>query len=262
MNLAFGQQLKDWRGRRRMSQLQLALAADVSARHVAFLETGRARPSRGMVLKLGEALDMPLSARNLMLDAAGFNGQFSARPLDSDAMAPVRAAIRHMIDRHAPFPALVFDRHWVVIDANGPAEALLSFLRIARGESLLSVLTEPGRGAELVENWAELAGHFFSRLRIESAHLGGDPVLDLAASQLAQDPALGDVHPRSEAPPVLPIRLRIGGGVYALFSTITQFGTASDIALCDLKIEMFFPADSAAETLFRTLAVEAAPLEA
>ncbi|THV25107.1 helix-turn-helix transcriptional regulator [Peteryoungia ipomoeae] len=259
MNRGFAQELKDWRGRRRMSQLQLALAAEVSARHVAFLETGRARPSRGMVLKLGEALDMPLAARNLMLDAAGFSGQFSAKPLDSDAMAPVRAAIRHMIDGHAPFPALVFDRHWVVIDANRPAEALLSLLGLERGDSLLQVLTKPGRGAELVENWAELAGHLVGRLRLESAHVGGDPVLELASVRLAEDPALDGYQPRSEAPPVLPIRLRMGGGVYALFSTITQFGTASDIALSDIKIEMFFPADADAESLFRGAAATVAP---
>ncbi|MGL3605424.1 MmyB family transcriptional regulator [Rhizobium sp. G187] len=254
MLIEFGRHLKDWRGRRRMSQLQLALVAEVSARHVAFLETGRAKPSQAMVLRLGEALEMPLAARNLMLDAAGFRATYAARPLESEAMAAVKAAIRHIVDNHAPYPAVVLDRHWTVLDGNRPAGAMLAALGLQKGDSLLSLVTEPGRGAALVENWPELASHFISRLRIESAHVGGDPVLDRAASILAADPALTGAVQHGDMPPVLPLRLKVGGDVYPMFSTITQFGTATDIALSDIKIEMFFPADAKTKTLFDELA--------
>ncbi|WP_395815849.1 helix-turn-helix domain-containing protein [Devosia sp.] len=253
MTDSFGTQLKQWRGRRRMSQLQLALVAEVSARHLAFLETGRARPSRAMVMRLGEALEMPLGVRNHLLDAAGFRAAYGQRTLHSSAMAPFRRAIDHMIQAHAPYPAFVFDRHWLLLDANATGKALLAGLGTRIGESFIDLLLQPGRGPELVENWVEVATHLAARFRLESTHLGGDPVLDRAATELALhlDPARtrdGDL------PPVVPVRFRIGDGVYPVFSTVAQFGTAEDIALADIKIELFFPEDDATDQLFRSMA--------
>lgn len=253
MTADFSQQLRLWRGRRRMSQLQLALEADVSARHVAFLETGRAKPSRAMVLRLGEALDMPRTDRNLMLDAAGFRPAYGLRRFDSEAMAPVMKAIRHMIRGHAPYPAFVFDRHWTVLDTNDSGRAMLIGFGLATGDSFIEFLLAPGRGETLVENWGEVAAHLGSRFRLESAHLGGDPVLDRAATTLGGDPAVQAHASAGELPPVVPVHFRLDGQIYPMFSTITQFGTAEDIALADIKIEMFFPADDATEALFRRL---------
>ncbi len=253
MTLSFGSQLRDWRGRRRMSQLQLALNADVSARHIAFLETGRATPSRTMVMRLGEALDMPRADRNHLLDAAGFRPAYVRRSFDDAAMAPIRRAIAHLIRGHLPYPAFVFDRHWRIVDANDTGHAMLSGFGLVPGDSFIDFLLQPGRGPELVDNWEDVAHHLSSRFRLESAHLGGDQVLENAAAVLG-----GHVHahshvPTADLPPVLTVRFRMGEAVYPMFSTITQFGTAEDIALADLKIELFFPADEATETLFRQM---------
>ncbi len=250
----FGGQLRSWRGKRRMSQLQLALMADVSARHIAFLETGRAKPSRPMVLRLGEALEVPRADRNLLLDAAGFRAAYASRPLDSRAMAPIAKAITHMIEGHLPYPAFVFDRHWVVMDANASGRAMLAGFGLAAGDSFIDFLLTPGRGEALVENWPEVAQHLAARFRLESAHLGGDPVLDKAAAGLADAYTPADGLKGGDLPAVLAVRFRSGGQVFPMFSTITQFGTAEDIALADIKIEMFFPTDEACEALFRQLA--------
>jgi len=254
MDLDFGQHLKTWRGQRRLSQLQLALEAGVSSRHIAFLETGRARPSRSMVLRLGEALDMPRADRNLMLHAAGFRAAYGRRSFDDEALAPVRRAISHMIKGHQPYPAFVFDRHWTILGANESGQMMLSGFELSEGDNFISFLLRPGKGAELVENWGEVAAHLSSRFRLESAHLGGDTLLDHAAAALSQE-AGPSLHAGSgDLPPVVPVQFRFAGGVYPMFSTITQFGTAEDIALADIKIEMFFPADDVTETLFQQMA--------
>lgn len=250
----FGGQLRNWRGKRRMSQLQLALVADVSARHIAFLETGRAKPSRHMVLRLGEALEVPRAERNLMLDAAGYRAAYARRPLDSATMAPIRRAISHMIAGHMPYPAFVFDRCWTVMDANASGHAMLSGFGLTAGDSFIDFLLQPGQGAELVENWHEVAGHLAARFRLESAHLGGDAMLERAAEALACEVGEGDHGVSGDLPPVLAVRFRFGGMVYPMFSTITQFGTADDIALADIKIEMFFPSDDACEAFFLSMA--------
>lgn len=256
MGLEFGGHLRTWRGKRRMSQLQLALAAEVSARHIAFLETGRAKPSRRMVLRLGDALDVPRADRNLMLDAAGFRAAYASRPLDSAAMEPIRKAITHMIEGHSPYPAFVFDRHWKVLDANASGRAMLAGFGLDAGDSFIDFLLVPGQGPELVENWIEVAHHLAARFRLESAHLGGDPVLERAAAELSFGPEQQHDEPAKggDLPPVLTVRFRLGGQVYPMFSTMTQFGTAEDIALADIKIEMFFPTDVVCEALFRQMA--------
>lgn len=255
MTVDFGGQLRNWRGKRRMSQLQLALMADVSARHIAFLETGRAKPSRHMVLRLGEALEVPRAERNLMLDAAGFRPAYASRPLDDASMEPIRRAITHILAGHMPYPAFVFDRHWRVVEANGTGGAMLTGFGLGIGDSFIDFFLEPGRGPDLVENWVEVAAHLAARFRLESVHLGGDPVLEQAAHHLAGASSPGEHGKGSDLPAVLDLRFRSGGQVFPMFSTITQFGTADDIALADIKIEMFFPSDEACEALFQQMAV-------
>jgi transcriptional regulator with XRE-family HTH domain len=147
--------LRDWRHRRRLSQLPLATEAEVSPRHLAFLETGRARPSRGMVLRLARVLDLPHPAANAILAAAGFSAQFPALGLDSAEMAVVRQAMEWTIARHAPFPALVMDRLWTILAMNAPAQRLFGPVGLAPGVSLLALLQDLSLLQAAVETWAE-----------------------------------------------------------------------------------------------------------
>ena len=240
---SFGVMLKTWRGRRRMSQLDLGLAANVSARHISFLETGRARPSRSMVLQLTETLDVPRSNRNTLLAAAGFSQAYTARSLEADEMVYVRRAMDWTLDRHAPFPALAFDRHWRIVRTNAVSGVLLKGMGLGEGDSLLNAFIDGGSFAEALENRDEVGRHMVARLRTESAHLGGDTILDRAAETLASRLEIDVESGASPLPAVIPARYRANGIVLSLFSTISQFGSTEDIALADLKIELMFPAD-------------------
>ena len=239
----FGALLKTWRGQRRMSQLDLGLAANVSARHISFLETGRARPSRTMVLTLSETLGVPRGKRNALLTAAGFAQAYTARSLDAADMEPVRAAMDWTLERHAPFPAMAFDRHWRIVRLNPVSEALLSAMNLGKGDSLLDAFFAGGPFSEALENRDEIARHMVTRLRTESAHLGGDPILDAAVEKLVESLGEDAEHAAGTLPAVIPARFRSNGVVLAFFSTISQFGSTEDIALADLKIELMFPAD-------------------
>jgi transcriptional regulator with XRE-family HTH domain len=243
MEVAFGSALKEWRGKRRMSQIDLGLTANVSARHVAFLETGRSRPSRSMVLQLAEALNVPRPARNVMLNAAGFAAAYRARTLDEDAMRDVRAAVDWTISRHEPYPAIVLDRHWGLVAVNAMAAKMTAMIGLSVGDSLLAAMADQDKLPAVIDNWPEVGRHMLQRLRTESAYFGGDPVLDAAAKQLASEPEVSNFHHEGPLPATVPTRYRMAGKILSFISTIAQFGTAEDIALADLKIELMFPAD-------------------
>ena len=241
--------LKTWRKARRFSQLELALEADVSARHISFLETGRAQPSREMIARLGEALQAPMAARNQMLLQAGFAARYPAREWDAAEMAPIRAAVDHMMAAHAPYPALAVDRLWTVIQMNAPAAMLFGTMGVAPGDSLLDLMLSdhlPG----MIENWPTVAHHTARRLRTESAAQGGVEALDHVADALAQTtpPDTGGDQP------VVPAIYRAGPLRLSLFATIAQFGTPEDVLLDDLKIEMYFPADEETAAALRAMA--------
>lgn len=238
----FGSLLKEWRGLRRMSQLDLGAQAEVSARHISFLETGRARPSREMVLHLGEVLDVPRTHRNRMLEAAGFASAFGSRTLDSEEMSAARHAAEWMIDRHDPYPALIIDRHWVLVRANRTATMMLAGYGLAEGDSLLEAFVDSGLRSA-IDNWPEFGRHLLSRLRSESAAVGGDPVLDQALRTLAADPALALGDHTLTLPAFVPTRYRVGDRVASFLSTLAHFSGAEDVALADLRIELLFPAD-------------------
>ena len=245
----FPQTLKTWRRTRRLSQLDLALEAQVSARHISFLETGRARPSREMIARLGDTLSLPLSVRNQMLTQAGFAMRYAGSSWDDAQMKPVRAALDHMLDNHWPYPAFAVDRLWNVVRINAPATQLFGPLGIQVGASLIDlVLSE--QMPDMVENWPEVAHHSAQRLRTESAAQGGVQRLDEAAEQLSKVPLAA---PLSRGP-VMPAIYRAGGLRLSLFSTIAQFGTPEDLTLDDLKIEMFFPADAETKALLEQMA--------
>lgn len=243
---AFAKNLKSWRGARRFSQLELANRANVSARHLAFLETGRANPSRDMIARLGDALDLPLAARNELLINAGFAALYPSRHWDAEDMAPVRAAMDYMLDRHAPYPAFALDRHWKILKMNPPAERLFSVLGAQPGTCLIDLMRQ-AQTQDSIENWPDVAHHLAQRLRTESAANGHIPAFEAAALEFASLP----LPKRSPGSPVVPLIIRVGQTRFSLFSTIAQFGTPEDLTLDDLKIELFFPADAATESRLR-----------
>jgi transcriptional regulator with XRE-family HTH domain len=250
----FGTLLKQWRSLRRMSQLDLGVEAVVSARHISFLETGRARPSREMVLHLGEVLNVPRSDRNLMLEAAGFAAAYRARSLESDEMRAVRQAAEWLIERHEPYPALMIDRHWRLVGANRPAMVMLGGFGLAEGDSFLDALLGDGLRAA-IDNWTEFGRHLLTRLRSENSAAGGDPVLEDAIGRLAADPTLtaGVAGP---LPPFVPTRFRMGDTTLSFLSTLAHFAGAEDVTLADLRIELLFPADENTRQILNLFAGE------
>ncbi|MEL7485920.1 MAG: helix-turn-helix domain-containing protein, partial [Pseudomonadota bacterium] len=243
MTEPFGMLLKEWRTRRRVSQLDLGLAANVSARHISFLETGRANPSKAMVIQLSETLDVPRAARNSLLTAAGYAQAYKARSLDDPEMAFITDAMNWMLTRHDPFPAFAFDRAWRFVRLNACATQLFGGFGINVGDSMIDALTEPGPGRDAIVNRDEVIRHLILRLRTESAHLGGDDALDAAAQRLKAE--LGDrvCDTPGPMPAVTPVIYSAGAARFSFFSTIAQFGSTEDIALAEMKIELMYPAD-------------------
>lgn len=240
----FSDSLKSWRKQRRFSQLDLALEAEVSSRHLSFLETGRAKPSREMVDRLGEALHLPLAVRNQMLTLAGFAARYPGRDWQDAQMAPIRAAIDHMLLRHDPYPGFALDRMWRVVRMNRSAQSLFGLLGVREGADLLEI-SSSDLLPQVILNWPEVAQHLALRLRTESAGRGGDARFDAVAEELSKVGGQSEpVDPR----PVVSTIYRIGDQELSLFSTIAQFGAAEDLSLDDLKIELFFPSDDASKT--------------
>jgi transcriptional regulator with XRE-family HTH domain len=245
---SFGAALKDWRTKRHMSQLDLGAEANVSSRHIAFLETGRAKPSRMMVGQLSDALNIPRSTRNELLTAAGFAAMYKTRDLSTIEMAPVNAAVGWTLQRHDPYPGFALDRHWKLMAANQSGTALLGAVGVNVGDSFLQAMVENADFKSRIENWPIVARYMAVRLRTESIHAGGDPVLDDAAARLNAE-ASADKE-QTELPAVVATRVKVNDQVLSFFSTIAQFGTAEDIALADLRIELLFPADEVTKACF------------
>lgn len=241
--MEFGSVLRDWRARRRTSQLDLPLSSGVSARHISFLETGRARPSRTMALRLARDLDVPIEARNEWLVAAGFAPLYQRREPDEVEMRIAHDAVAWMVDRHDPYPGFALDRYWRIVRANGTATRLLSGFGIGEGDSLLDAFLdhEPLRAA--IVNRDEVAAHTRSRLSAESRHYGGDPVLDAAIARLTAngiDPRDDGLFPKGA---FVPVRYRANGTELSFFSAFSHFLTAQDVALAEIRVELMFPAD-------------------
>ena len=247
MQAGFGAALKEWRGLRRLSQMELGLGAGVSARHISFLETGRARPSRGMILRLCEALQVPGAGRDQMLAAAGL-ARFGGVAAAAEAqLQPLWDATARMLAGHMPYPAMALDRHWKIVKMNPAAGALLAGAGVAEGDSVLEALLENAVLRDALVNRVEVEQHMLSRLRAEQVYFGQDAVLEAAIARL-QDRGLDALEAPTEA--VIPARYRLGDKVCSFFSTITQFGSTTDVALSELKIEMFFPADAQTRAIF------------
>lgn len=242
----FGSALKRWRAMRRLSQLDLALEAGISSRHLCFLETGKAQPSRAMVITLADALDMPRDARNALLEAAGFAALYKARPTNDPGLALPLEALAWTLDRHAPYPAFAFDRWWRLVRANPPAQSMLAAAGLGVGDSLLEAIDAGGRLRAMIENWPDISRYMLARLRTELGALGADPVLEAAVKRLAAEPrVLAAEASGKPIPAVLPVIYRLGPARLSFISTVAHFGGAEDLALTDLRIEHLFPADEA-----------------
>jgi transcriptional regulator with XRE-family HTH domain len=253
--------LRIWRERRRLSQLELAGAADISARHVSFLETGRSVPSRAMLLRLAERLEVPLRERNALLLSAGYAPMYSERRLDDPALRQARAAVDLVIAGHSPYPALAVDRHWTMVSANAPVNLLLAGVdpRLLQPPvNALRLSLHPDGLGPRVENYTQWRTHVLMRLRQQIAATA-DPILIELLAELEAYPLIsksdGDAKSTDEVDyggVVVPFRLRTEFGVLSFFSTTTVFGTPLDVTLAELAIESFFPADpQTTETLNR-----------
>ena len=255
MGASVGELLRDWRLRRRLSQLDLSNLATVSARHLSFVETGRAKPSRELVLHLADRLDVPLRERNLLLHAAGYAPVFPERGLETDELRPVREAIDRVLAAH-PFPAVVVDRRHQLLSANAAAAELFAS-RVAPwlledGANALRATFHPDGLAGDIVNLGEFSAHLLAQLDRE-VDASADPFLVELAAELRSYPGVVGT-----APPVdptsrvfVPLVLRSDAGELRFFSTIATFGTALDVTVAELSIEQFFPADEPTARVLR-----------
>lgn len=247
-----GSLIREWRQRRRLSQLDLALEAEISQRHLSFLEGGRSRPSRDMVIRLADCLNVPLRQRNRMLVAAGFAPIYGERGLDDPDLGAAMDAVRLVLKGHEPFPAIAIDRGWNMIMANDAISPFLEGIEdpelLAPPVNVLRLALHPGGMAPRIENLDQWRTHLLERLRhqIEST---ADATLDSLERELSAYPGRRKGPPArfdpASAAVAVPLRMRIGEAVLSFISTTTVFGTPTDVTLSELAIESFFPADEA-----------------
>jgi transcriptional regulator with XRE-family HTH domain len=248
-NRSAGTILRTWRRRRRLTQLDLALDADISPRHLSFLETGRAQPSRRMLLHLSEELEIPLRDRNTLLVAAGFAPIFSERRLDDAALSVARRAVDVMLDAQKPLPAFALDRHWNIAASNRALQELYEGVApelLAPPVNALRLTLHPRGMAPRIENLGEWRAHLLARVR-HQIDVAPDPVLEGLLEEMLGYPG-GDgpeVHDHAERAVLLPLEIRTSLGLLSFFSTTTVFGTPMEVTLAELAIELFFPADAA-----------------
>ena len=267
MTRPIGDLLREWRERRRLSQLALALDAEVSTRHLSFLETGRARPSREMLLRLTERLEVPLRERNTMLLAAGFAPAFPERDLDDPALGVARAAVDRVLTGHEPFPALAIDRYWTLIAANRVVPALLTRVAPYLLQPPINVLRlslHPDGLAARIGNLPEWRAHLLARLSRQVALTADSRLADLLqelreyAGDRGAQGADQTIPDHNQASVAVPLRLHTEHGTLSLLSTTMVFGTPIDVTLSELAIEAFFPADAATADLLQRFPPQAA----
>jgi transcriptional regulator with XRE-family HTH domain len=257
-----GALLQYWRKTRHLSQLALANEADVSPRHVCFLETGRAKPSREMVMLLATALDVPLRERNALLLAAGFAPIYSETGLGAPELGPVREALDAILRQQEPFPAIVMNRRWDILNANGAATRFFGFLRGDRPApepaNVLRMMFDPDRLRPYVTNWEAVAEALVQRVHREAVGgVKGAATMELLAEILAYPGVPRSLRtPNLEAPlvPVVAVRFEKDGKAFNFFSTVTTLGTPQDITLQEVRIECFFPTDRETAERARELA--------
>ncbi len=254
MDSPFGSSLRRWRTLGRLSQLELAHRAGTTPRHLSFLETGRSRPTRGMVARLAEALALPLRERNTLLTAAGFAPDYPETDLEDADLAPFRAVLSSMLRAHEPFPGFVVDGHWTVLHATPAASALLP---PEPGSRNLVELMFAGAWRELIDNWADIAQPVARRLQRESAARPTDERLAALAALAREADGVADtpVGPAASTEErVLCPHFRWGERVIRTVSVAATFGQPLDVTLDELRVELFFPLDAEAEEAMRQFA--------
>lgn len=258
----FTNSLRQWRRFRKMSQLDLAVAADVSQRHVSWLETGRSQPSREMVLRLSDAMEVPLRDRNQFLNAAGFAAIYKESGLDEPSMESVRTVLNDILSNHNPYPAVVLDRYWNIQMQNQSADRFFAIpgdpqlLWDAVGDSgernIARLTVHPNGLRQFISNWDSVIVQFMRRLKNE-ARDSGDPEVMERYNQLEGYVDISDTQPTTELLPMLPLQLQLGDLQLSLCSVISTFGTAQDITANELRIEAFYPTDELTRTVFSGL---------
>lgn len=237
--------LKDWRQRRRRSQLELSNESGISTRHLSFVETGRSRPSRDMVLRIADQLEVPLRERNTLLLAAGYAPAYDERTLEDDDMTAIREALDLILTGYEPFPALVVDRDWNLVQANNAVGPLIADVAPELLEPPLNVLRlslHPDGMSSRIVNLSEWRGHLIDRLAREFA-VTGSPSTKALHDELMDYPG-GLSHASPDGRIAVPMRLRTDAGELSFISTVTTFGTAVDISVAELTVEAFLPADA------------------
>lgn len=259
-NSAFGDRLKKWRSLRHMSQNDLAVAANVSSRHISFLETGRARPSRKMILRLSEVLDIPLRSRNELLTAAGHRESFTETPLSDARMGSVSSVLNALLAAHDPFPAFVMDNDWNILRANKAASRLLAMLLNdiqkppSGSANVIDWLVLDGGINTVLANWQEIGFELVRRIHRKGEVEGSDPSLHLSLAKLvaALENAKVPTKPKTTEP-FLPICVRKGGLELTLYSTVTRIADPRDITLQELTLQTLCPANAATDQLLVSL---------
>lgn len=256
---AVGDHLRHWRQLRRLSQLELAHEADMSTRHLSCVETGKASPSRELVLRLCERLSVPLRERNAWLVAAGYAPMYREHTWDAPSMQAARQAVQHILDAHAPWPAVAFDRHWNLVMANRMVAPLLEGVDpslLAPPLNLLRISLHPRGLAPRIANLDQWREHLFERLRLQIRHTGDDALAALLAELRAypgQAPGSGMRLAGEHQGVLMPFLVQTPLGPLNLVSTTTVFGSPVDITLQELALETFFPGDEATAQALRAL---------
>jgi transcriptional regulator with XRE-family HTH domain len=244
---AAGQLIREWRQRRKLSQLDVATRSAVSARHLSFIENGRSKPSREMVLHLAQRLEIPLRERNRLLLAAGYAPGYTEHSLDDRDLAPVRDALDRLLAAHEPYPALVVDRHWDIVAHNRGVDFIVKDVSphlLSPSPNALRIALHPDGLAPRIANFGEWSAHLTARLRRE-IEVASDVQLIALLDELTGYPGVdvGRVDTSEAESIMLMHSLQLDDAELTLFSTVSTFGTARDITLAELSIESFFPAD-------------------
>lgn len=256
MNTNFGTLIKNWRDIRRYSQLALSTETGISSRHISFLETGRAKPSRGSVLTLARVLDMPKPIVNDALLAAGFAPEYPKHePTDVD-LAPMMDAMATILANHAPFPAIIIDGGWQIVGGNDPAIHMMQFLPFQGSMCVVDALLNDDPVDPVFRNWDEIAAWTLTRLQLETSRTGPEVELVKTYRRLANDPRCAGAEPASFSGrrPYLAMKAHIDGHELSMFTMLAEFTSAQDIAMSEQRVELFFPADEETRTYFKNLA--------
>lgn len=257
---AVGPLLSEYRKKSRLSQLDLSLMADVSSRHISFIETGRTSPSRAMILRLADVLDLPHKDSNLLLHSGGYAAAYTELDLDADDMQPVREALTLILDNHNPYPALVMDGSWNLLMANSAQQKMTAQISGPSGElptrNLLEAVFRQDCYKPFIENWDEVASHTLRRLRKQVLAFG-KPSDDALYKRLMEMSPPDNWQQPDDSPddgPMLTLDINLGGQSLKMFSTLSQFGTALDAGMEELLIESYFPADAQGKAFFEQFA--------